>query len=396
MRTGPACIERRRGDHGHRDSMSLMPMLRTGCTALALFLTSCGAEVPLQRGTIDGHMEESPVRFSIVCVIHGDGNYLYHDTSGRESLADEEALSGMKSIAERNPYADVFIFHQKQGRTAWLFFPLRDGEFYCYRGGRLVAHEAYWRDQERSHLVPETELYQRFHAGRGSGATALFLYFGHEIPEFGGAGYDASYPDRPFTVRDLAEGLQGFTAGAGRFDLMILSTCYGGTPYTIGALGTSARTIVASPDNLHLSYFALHMLERLDTTLTRGDVPALADRFARQAFDRLTAEVQTAVSVAVYDVDRAQAYVTAVGGTYDAALTTAKSTMNASVVTMEHCDCADVPGYTLPAMNQGVNLLYRPPAFGRSRQKEHHSGWECWREVQPQGSGSQIQETVSK
>jgi hypothetical protein len=224
----------------------------------------------------------------------------------------------------------------------------------------------------------------------------MFLYFGHEIPEFGGAGYDASYPDRPFTVRDLAEGLQGFTAATGRFDLMILSTCYGGTPYTIGVLGTSARTIVASPDNLHLSYFALPVLERLDTTLTRGDVPALADRFARQAFDRLASAVQTAVSVAVYDVDRVQEYVTAIGGTYDAALATAKSMMNASVVTMEHCDCAAVPGYTLPMMQQGVSLLYRPPAFGRSRQKEHHSGWECWREVRSQGVGSQVQETVSK
>jgi hypothetical protein len=178
---------------------------------------------------------------------------------------------------------------------------------------------------------------------------------------------------------------------------MILSTCYGGTPYTIGTLGASARTIVASPDNLHLSYFALHILEQLDTTLTRGDVPALADRFARQAFDRLTAEVQTAVSVAVYDVDRAQEYVTAVGGTYDAALTTAKRGMEANTVTVEHCDCADVPGYILPTMNQGVSILYRPPAFGWARQKDRHSGWECWREIRPPpGAGSKVHEAVLK
>ena len=90
---------------------------------------------------------------------------------------------------------------------------------------------------------------------------------------------------------------------------MILSTCFGGTPYTIGALGTFARYIIASPDNLHLSYFDFHSLERLDLSVRDGDVPAFAKQFAHQAFDRLTGDIQTAVSVAVYDVDRVQEYV---------------------------------------------------------------------------------------
>ena len=354
-----------------------------GCTLLALFLLSCGAEVPLQRSTMQGQVDGAGVRFSIVGVVHGDGNYLYHDTSGNGHMADEDALAGMKAVAECNPHAEVFIFHQKRGRTAWLFFPLADGEFFYYRGGRLVAHETYWRDQERSHLAPEAELYQRFQAGKGSRAASFFLYYGHEIPEFGGAGYDASYPERPFTVRDFAEGLQSFTGGTDRYELMILSTCYGGTPYTIRTLGPSARIIVASPDNLHLSYFTLQTLERLDSTLTGGDIPALAEQFARRAFDRLTAEVQTAVSVAVYEVDRAQEYITAVGGMYDAALSMATREQRVSGVTIEHCDCADVPGYTLPAMKEGVGILYRPPGFGRSRLKEVHSGWTCWRKILP-------------
>ena len=363
---------------------------------LALFLSSCGVEVPLQRSTMQGAAGDAGVRFSIVGIVHGDGNYLYHDTSGNDHMADEEALAGMKTVAERNPYAEVFIFHQKRGRTAWLFFPLPDGEFFYYRGGRLLAHETYWRDQVRSLLVPEAELYHRFHVGNGSRVTNFFLYYGHEIPEFGGAGYDASYPERPFTVRDLAEGLQSFTGGTDRYDLMVLSTCYGGTPYTIRSLGPSARTIVASPDNLHLSYFTLHTLERLDSALTGGDIPALAERFARRAFDRLTAEVQTAVSVAVYEVDRVQEYITVVGGMYDVALSTVSRAEQAIGVTIEHCDCAEVPSYTLPAMKQGVGILYRPPAFGRSRLKESHSGWECWREILPSAEVVQGRGTVVK
>ena len=43
-----------------------------------------------------------------------------------------------------------------------FFFPLRDGEFYYYRNGRLIANESYWRDQEQSRFEPEVELYRRF------------------------------------------------------------------------------------------------------------------------------------------------------------------------------------------------------------------------------------------
>jgi len=47
------------------------------------------------------------------------------------------------------------------------------------------------------------ELYSRF-TRKNHLTVKLFLYFGHEIPEFGGAGYDASYENRTFTVDDLA------------------------------------------------------------------------------------------------------------------------------------------------------------------------------------------------
>jgi hypothetical protein len=104
MRTGPAIIGRGIFYYGHRGGIALMLVLCLGCPALALFLSSCGAEVPLQRDTTQGKGKESPVRFSIVCVIHGDGNYLYHDTSGYDHMADEEALAGVQMIAERNPH----------------------------------------------------------------------------------------------------------------------------------------------------------------------------------------------------------------------------------------------------------------------------------------------------
>ena len=121
-------------------------------------------------------------------------------------------------------------------------------------------------------------------------------------------------------------------------------------------------------------------MERLDLGLRDGDVPELARRFARTSYDRLTREVQTAVSVAVYDVDRAQEYAQEVRGRY---LQELEAGRRDAGVANEHCDCAELPGFVVPNMNAGVDILFRPARFGRSSSKQVHSGWECWREKSP-------------
>ncbi|HEX7573378.1 MAG TPA: hypothetical protein VF514_09805, partial [Bacteroidota bacterium] len=253
-----------------------------------------------------------------------------------------------------------------------------------------------WRDQGQSPLDPEVTLYRRYHANNQRPSMNLFLYCGHEIPEFGGAGYDASYPDRPFTVRDLAGGLRGFTGDSARFDLLVLSTCFGSTPYSIGVLGPFARYIIASPDNLHLSYFDLRSLERLDLSVREGDVPAFAKKFALQSFDRLTKDIQTAVSVAVFDVDRVQDFLHSVRSAYDRTLTVLGGEAQSATAAIERCDCADIPAYALPTMNEGVEVLYRPARFGRSKNKQNHSGWECWKERGPEAATSSTSGTPLK
>ena len=366
-----------------RGALFLMIFVGVGCTVLSVFLSSCSANPIVQHDTQQSNDDVLSSKYSIVFVIHGDGDYFYHDTSGNEYEADEEALRDAKRVAQQNPSAEVFIFHQRPRRHFLLFFPLRDGEFYYYRNGRLIANEKYWRDQEQSNFDTEVGLYRRFRADNEHEMVNIFLYYGHEIPEFDGAGYDASYPDRTFTVHDLASGLKNFTRDSTRFDLMVLSTCFGGTPYTIGALGLFVRYIIASPDNLHLSYFDLHSLERLDLSLRDEDVSAFAKRFAQQAFDRLTRDIQTAVSVAVYNVDSVQEFLQAVQTVYENTLTTLKGEPHTSMVTIEHCDCADLPAYVLPTMSDSVDIFYRPAHFGRSKHKLNHSGWECWRVIRP-------------
>jgi len=359
---------------------ALWPMIfvRFGCAALVIFLSSCSGGQTVLNESQKIEEDTIAIRYSIIFIIHGDNDYLYHDTSDNKFYADEETLAEAKRVAEENPQAEVFIFHKKPASHFLFFFPLKDGEFYYYRNGLLRANELYWRDQEQSNFNLELELYRRFRIKNEREMVRMFLYFGHEIPEFAKAGYDASYPDRTFAVQDLASGLKEFTTDSRRFDLLLLSTCYGGTPYTIGMLGNYAQTIIASPDNLHLSYFDLKSLESLDISLKHGEVPAFANKFAQQIFDKLTKDIQTVVSVVVYDVDSVQEYLHSVYSIYEHSLNTLSMQISSAVI--EYCDCADIPAYIIPTMNTGVNVFYRSARFGRSKHKLNHSGWECWKE----------------
>ncbi|MBN1998685.1 hypothetical protein JW935_14085 [candidate division KSB1 bacterium] len=240
----------------------------------------------------------------------------------------------------------------------------------------MLAQEFYWRDQGSSRFDPEVELYHRFCAGEPPRPVRIFFYFGHKIPEFASAGYDASYSHQTFIVHELADGLKRFTRDFTKFDLIVLSTCFGGTPHTIAALAPYTQTIIASPGNLHLSYFDLHPFERLDVGLQDGEIAAFAKNFARQAFDQLTKDIQTAITVAVYDVERVQGYLNSVDGIYNHALTTLKRQTPGF---FEHRDCAEDSAYVLPGMSEGLDVFYRSPRFGRTKNKQNHSGWECYR-----------------
>ena len=340
--------------------------------ALAVLLLSCSTAPPTRD---EVQLAATPPTCSFVFIIHGDGDYLYHDTLGNPRRADEDVLSKAQAIAERNPNAEVFLFHEIERRHVLFVIPRHDGRAYYYRHGRLVAQKSYWRDQGAARFDPEVQLYQQFVGTQLRPPVLLFFYFGHEFPEFDGAGYDASYSKRSVTIDDLAEGVRDIAGDSTKIDLLALATCFGGTPYTIGALAPYARYIIASPDNLHLSYFDLEPLASLDVVSNDG-VAAFADQFARNAFEQLAAEVQTTVSVVVYDVNDVSDYLGSVADAYDRTLTAASGTSPGS---LEHCDCADDSAYATAEMDKGLAVYYRAPRFGRMKNAVRHSGWECWR-----------------
>jgi len=346
---------------------------------LTVLLSSCSSKLSVLEESKQTEYKSRKTHYSIIFFIHGDSDYLYLDASDNEYNADEVTVMNAKKVAEQNPNAEVFIFHQKPKTHFLFFFPCRDGEFYYYRNGQLIANELYWRDQEKSNFNLEVALYRQYHAVNQDKLINMFLYFGHEIPEVGGMGYDESYPDRTFSIDNLASGMKSFTSDSIKFDLAVLSTCYGGTPYTIGKLIPFTQTIIASPENLYLSYFNLSPLERLDINLHDGDVPEFAKRFARQSFDKLASSIETTVSVVVYDVKRAQNFVRSVQKDYNQTLNSLKGLTQATLAAIKHCDCADIPAYRISTINDGVDVLYQAARFGRSKNKQSHSGWECWK-----------------
>lgn len=349
------------------------------CLTIVVILSSCSSDIVLMSESQQDLGSAVEIKYSLVFVIYGDGDYSYHDTSDNNYNADEETLINAKKAAMENPKAEVFIFHQKPRTNFLFFFPQKDGEFYYYRNGKLIANESYWRDQEKSNFDIETAYYNQFHVVNQNKLIKMFLYFGHEVPEFGGAGYDESYTDRTFNIDDLAIGLKGLTTDSSLFDLTILSTCFGGTPYTISKLGSSSKIIIASPENLHLSYFDISALERLDVNLKDGDVQAFAKHFAKQSFDKLTKSIQTEVSVVVYDVEKVQKFLNSIKDDYNKTLNSLKGMTQANLAEIKHCDCADITAYQISTISNGVDVLYRPAKFGRSKNKQSHSGWECWK-----------------
>ena len=343
---------------------------------LGIIVAVCGSVTFAQtHGATVGMTAQIP-SYSLVFIIHGDGDYVYHDNRGKVRKADEHALNGAIQVALRNPEAEVYIFHQRPARFAFFFFRLQDGDFRYYRNGQLIVEDTYWRSNGPSRFDSEVKLYQQYSAVHTVESAKFFLYYGHEISEFSGVGYDSSYPDRSFNVRDLSEGLKNFTGDSTKFDLLVLSTCFGGTPHTIASLAPFTRTIVASPENLHLSYLDLHLFEQIGVYVRNDDISRFAEFYARQAFNRLSDELQTAVTVAVYDLDRTRKYLNSVDSIYMLKLAELQSRAPAGI---EYVDCEEESSYVMPGMNDGVYVLYRAAQFGRSKNKRSHSGWQCCR-----------------
>jgi hypothetical protein len=366
LRSGPGAP--RRGDGpGRAVAAGWIAVLLATLSAGAVLLAGCGSTAVLPAGG-EGPIPSSLVN-SVVFIVHGDGDYLYHE-QGRARRADAEAVARAREMAAVAAHTEVLIFHQRRRRGALRILPLGDGTFYHYRGGKLLASQRYRRDPVGHGLNSEVRLY-RDHALRQPESRAL-LFFGHTIEDGGGDRYHASYPGASFGLAELTDALAGFGAGEHPLDLLVLSTCSNGTPATISALSPLARRIIASPGRLHLSHIDPRPLAEAGENGIDGD---LAARLAEAAFTRLAGTIRTAVTIALYDSDLVAPLLPDL---LPAIADERARTSGRQAALLEMLDCREVlAGIDRDRWSKGVRHWYRPPAFGRRSTIREHSGWGC-------------------
>ncbi len=304
--------------------------------ALASFLLGACAPLPKLHSDSSGSENTINTEFQLVYVIHGDADYLFHDSHGKRFMADAEAIKQGLNVALSSKRGEVFIFHQKP--IAKFFSRSPDGVFYHYRFGELLHKQEYFRNEFRSNFGAEVELFQHYSSPT---MVRFFVYFGHEIPENVGVGYSASHPSHNFSLPEFSRGVRDFNkSDYGKkkpFDLIVLSTCRGGSKAMMSALTPLTTFVIASPSVLHLSFFDTHAFQNFSHNDTASsdklELHQLAQTLSEQSFTRLKSFTQTEITVAIHDLR------------------------------LEPNTC--------------IELLYQPPRFGAHKHSIGSVKWEC-------------------
>ncbi|MEQ8524869.1 hypothetical protein [Gracilimonas sp.] len=328
---------------------------------LLVFLTGCSASEVVTK--MD---HQSNPDYTAVYIIHADANYTFH-MNGKRYQADQEILSEAKAVGESARSGEVFIFHQQPERKRFLFFPGKDRVWYHYKGGELVGKGQY--SPTGGGFSKEADLYRQM-TGNSNTGRKLFFYFGHEMPSKASFAYHHSQPEHTFNTEVFANDISGFED---KFDLMVLSTCNNGNPLTVERLTGKTEYLVASPRNLHLSYLDTHSLNLLET-LSDVSTKSLADSIARHSLERLSEQLQTMVTVGVYEMDVVEEYM----GPYADSYANYLGSVQQKSLFTDNADCNTLEifeGQRIP--EKGAKIYFSSTAFGREAGLEHHSAWGC-------------------
>lgn len=314
--------------------------------------------------TIPQKQDSGEVNYRIISLIHADANYLYHD-QGESKKANEEALKESIETARNAKRGEVFIFHQKPERKVFFFFPKKDRVFYHYRKGKLINKGKY--SPTDGGLTAEAQIYQSYSSKKD--AKEYLIYFGHEIPTFKDRNYHRSMPDMKFDTDIFTNDLKKFSS---HFDVTILSTCNNGNPYMMEKLRAVTEVAIASPQNLHLSYMSMEKFDLLEKndSISNG---IFADFFAHHAYDKLSSNLSTMVTISVYWLTEFDDNLKELSKSYTEHL---QKTSKKPFFT-DNTDCRDLNIYSEPLHFYGMTVLYKAPEFGKKANQKKHSGWGC-------------------
>jgi len=337
--------------------------------AVLTTLSACGLAEELVM-PVDDSTPAKKTAYTLIYYIHGDSDYLYHDSTGNPRQADEEILADAKMLAELSNTGEIFIFHQKSkpligGLSGMLYhyrFGNREG-VYPYKPG--AKGDAF--------LATESALYQNLKVSETSdNHRSFFLFYGHEIPNMAHSGYHATHDNLEVSISSFAEGLRNFlNDDADRFELILLSSCSNGEPEMARAVQPHSRAMIASPQNLHLSYIRPLPFILLEP---KPQIPAdeLAEKLAEVSFRQLSRTIQTTVTISYYQLDQASHYLDELSDKARVHHSRASGRPAA-----DKTDCALIlPGFEESQYTAGVRIWYKPSRFGRAAGATH-SGWGC-------------------
>lgn len=319
------------------------------------------------------------IDYTIIYLLHGDADYLYHSEEGQPLQADEEVLKEARSVAENAKNGEVFIFHQRPEQKVLGLFPKKDRHMYHYRNGKMVNRRAYSPEGggERA-FAAEYALYETHRSAGGSedSLKRVLLYYGHEIPMQAQTGYHRSRPEVDFGSSGFTEGIAQFKgSGSSPLDLLVLSTCNNGTPDMLDRLKDAADYVLASPQNLHLSHIDSDSLSVLESHASIATAD-LAAKIADQTLERMSKFIQTGVSLSLYDTDIVGKYVEDLSRRIFERTSRKEQAIPAMGAGAENIDCADLLS-SRRVSSSGISVWFQPPAFGQQSGRKSHSGWGC-------------------
>ena len=339
---------------------------------LGYMLSGCSTSSELFR--LKSLQENVEATYSIIYYIHADSDYLYHDASGNAQRENKKVLQSAIKVAETAKSGEVFVFYQASEKKFLGLFPRNRSQFYHYINGELTTHLLFRHsDTSEAFLSTEALLFNQYRSQTAKQEhRSYFLFFGHEIPSTGGLKYHHSLPRIAVNTETFSAGIQKFLNTKEQlFQLVVLSTCNNGTPLMATALMSFSEVLLASPQNLHLSHIDSNNLHLLETHPQISPIQ-LANEIAESTFIRLKSEVQTTVTLTVYDFKIIQEQQKKLFSFIDSYLYVA----NMDYVS-DNIDCDNFSIFESQYFANGIQTRYKGAKFGRNANITIHSGWGC-------------------
>ena len=312
----------------------------------------------------------SAIQYSFIFQIHEDASYDFHTKEGIKKFGYIEAYKQAKSLALACTACEVFIFREMQKNVFY------SGKVEYFLSGKRKSRLYH----KREHGEKDLEFFQKNSLKlkqKEQKIKTFFTYFGHSVPEKITEGYSHSLPHLTFGITHLENRLKKLGAGGNSgylFDGIILSSCHNGTPFVLNRLVPFARYVIASPENLHLSYLDISPfleIEKQKETSTLKLFKKIVDK-SMETFEQRAIKTFTVLSL--YQIQKIKETLAEVSLLYEKNLTESTHLFS------NYTDCQEVTEISsfIERMSNYIYTKSNNPFF-LTKTTKAHSGLSCLR-----------------